>query len=58
VTAPEAARAQVIDLMDALKESLAKRVPDGKKPPAKAPRRVEPAAEAPRTTRRASGNKK
>jgi DNA end-binding protein Ku len=58
VAAPEAARAQVIDLMDALKESLAKRVPDGKKPPAKAPRRVEPAAEAPRTPRRASGSKK
>jgi len=56
VAAPEAARAQVIDLMDALKESLAKRVPDGKKPPAKAPRRVEP-AEAPRATRRASGKK-
>ena len=40
--APEAARAQVVDLMEALKESLAKRVPDGKKPPAKAPRRAEP----------------
>ena len=56
--APEAARAQVIDLMDALKESLAKRVPGGKKPPAKAPRRVEPAAEAPRpAAKRASGKK-
>ena len=58
VAAPEAARAQVIDLMDALKESLAKRVPGGKKPPAKAPRRVEPAAEAPRpAAKRASGKK-
>ena len=61
LAAPEPARAQVIDLMDALKESLAKRVPADKKPPAKAPRRIEPAAEAPapRTaTRRASGGKK
>ena len=51
--APEAQRAQVIDLMDALKQSLAKRAgtaaaqpadkagaPSAKKPPAKAPRRV------------------
>jgi len=50
---PEAQRAQVIDLMDALKQSLAKRaaavpapasdrpgVPSAKKPPAKAPRRA------------------
>jgi DNA end-binding protein Ku len=50
---PEAQRAQVIDLMDALKQSLAKRAagvpaasadkgagPTAKKPPAKAPRRV------------------
>src|SRR5438034_3590981 len=58
VAAPEAARAQVIDLMDALKESLAKRVPDGKKPPAKAPRRVEPAAEARPASKRAAGGKK
>jgi len=58
VAAPEAARAQVIDLMDALKESLAKRVPADKKPPAKAPRRAEPAAEAPRAAaKRASGKK-
>jgi DNA end-binding protein Ku len=57
--APEAARAQVIDLMDALKESLARRVPSEKKPPAKAPRRSEPAAEAPRpAAKRASGGKK
>jgi DNA end-binding protein Ku len=59
VAAPEAARVQVIDLMDALKESLAKRVPAEKKPPAKAPRRAEPAAEAPRPApKRASGSKK
>jgi DNA end-binding protein Ku len=51
--APEAQRAQVIDLMDALKQSLAKKagaaaappaakadVPIAKKPPAKAPRRA------------------
>jgi len=50
--APEAQRAQVIDLMDALKQSLAKRggggaqpadkaaAPGVKKPPAKAPRRI------------------
>ena len=61
LAAAEPARAQVIDLMDALKESLAKRVPADKKPPARAPRRIEPAAEAPapRTAaRRASGGKK
>jgi DNA end-binding protein Ku len=47
--APEAQRAQVIDLMDALKQSLAKRVgggeaapaaPIAKKPPVKAPKRA------------------
>jgi DNA end-binding protein Ku len=54
VAAPAAERAQVVDLMEALKESLAKRVPAEKKPPAKAPRRTEPAAEAPRPARRAS----
>ncbi len=45
---PEAQRAQVIDLMDALKQSLAKRAaapaeggtPSAKKPPVKAPRRA------------------
>ena len=35
---PEAQRAQVIDLMDALKESLARRPAPGKKPPAKVER--------------------
>jgi DNA end-binding protein Ku len=59
IAAPEPARAQVIDLMDALKESLAKRVPAEKKPPAKAPRRAEAAAPAPRAAaRRASSGKK
>jgi DNA end-binding protein Ku len=58
VAAPAAARVQVVDLMEALKESLAKRVPDGKKPPAKAPRRIEPAAEVSRpASKRASGKK-
>ncbi|MBI4242117.1 MAG: Ku protein, partial [Candidatus Rokubacteria bacterium] len=38
---PQVQRAQVIDLMEALKESLAKRVPKEKKPPAKAPGRAE-----------------
>jgi len=58
VAAPEAARAQVIDLMDALKESLAKRVPAEKKPGAKAPRRTEPADAPARVAKRASGGKK
>jgi DNA end-binding protein Ku len=58
VGSPEAPRAQVIDLMEALKESLAKRVPAEKKPTAKAPRRAEPAAEAPRAPKRATGGKK
>jgi len=56
VAAPEAARAEVIDLMEALKESLAKRVPAEKKPGAKAPRRDEPAAAA-RPAKRAAGKK-
>ncbi len=43
---PQVQRAQVIDLMEALKESIAKRVPpDGKKPPAKVTRRAEAKAE-------------
>jgi DNA end-binding protein Ku len=54
VAAPAQPRAQVVDLMEALKESLAKR-----KPPAKvAAKRVEPAkAEPVRAARRASGKK-
>ena len=54
LAAPAPERAQVIDLMDALKESLARRVPAEKKPPAKAPRRSESDAEAPRPAKRAS----
>jgi len=57
VASPEAPRAQVIDLMEALKESLARRVPAEKKPPTKAPRRAEPAAERPATKRAAGGKK-
>ncbi len=38
VAETQAPRAQVIDLMEALKESLAKRVPSQKKPPARATR--------------------
>ena len=54
--APQAQRAQVIDLMDALKESLAKRVASGAKAPlAKAKREAAPAPAAPK---RASGGKK
>jgi DNA end-binding protein Ku len=54
VAAPAPPRAQVVDLMEALKESLAKR-----KPPAKVtPKRAEPArAEPIRAARRASGKK-
>jgi DNA end-binding protein Ku len=48
VAAPEAPRAQVIDLMEALKESLAKRVASGEKRPlAKAKRAESDAAPAP-----------
>ncbi len=53
VAAPAAPRAQVVDLMEALKESLAKR-----KPPAKVtPRRAEPARAEPARARRAQGKK-
>jgi DNA end-binding protein Ku len=48
-SAAPAPRAQVIDLMEALKESLAKHAPTEKKPPAKVARRAEAKAEpAPR----------
>jgi DNA end-binding protein Ku len=61
---PQVQRAQVIDLMEALKESLAKRVPTAvpgqpdKKPPAKITRRVEAkAAEAPPARKAQAGRK-
>jgi DNA end-binding protein Ku len=59
--APPPARAQVIDLMEALKESLAKRVPAERKPPAKIAKKPEPKAEPVRGTapaKRAQGGKK
>jgi len=58
-TAAEAPRSQVIDLMDALRESLAKRaagVP--RKPPAKVADKARPAAAPPVPARKASGGKK
>jgi DNA end-binding protein Ku len=56
--APRAERAQVIDLMDALKESLARRVPAERKPPAKIgkPEVAEPARAPAR--KKAQGGKK
>ncbi len=55
---PQVQRAQVIDLMEALKESIAKRVPpDGKKPPAKVTRRAEAKAE-PAPARKAQAGRK
>jgi len=52
---PEVQRAHVIDLMDALKESLAKRAAPERKPPAKA----KPAAPAPaKPERRVQATKK
>jgi DNA end-binding protein Ku len=56
---PPVQRAQVIDLMEALKESLAKHAPAGdeKKPPAKVTRRAEPKAE-PAPARRAQAGRK
>jgi len=44
---PQVQRAQVIDLMEALKESLAKRVASGEKKPLAKAKRVEPAPAAP-----------
>jgi DNA end-binding protein Ku len=44
---PQVQRAQVIDLMEALKESLAKRVAAGEKKPLAKAKRAEPAAAAP-----------
>ncbi|MBI2155052.1 MAG: Ku protein [Candidatus Rokubacteria bacterium] len=56
---PQVQRAQVIDLMEALKESLAKRVPSERKPPAKMAKRAEAAPAAPAASaRKAQGGKK
>lgn len=49
--ATETPRAQVIDLMEALKESLAKRVPQEKKPPVKAIRAAAPTGKPERKAR-------
>jgi DNA end-binding protein Ku len=54
---PETQRAQVIDLMDALKESLARRPAPGKKPPAKIERPVAP-AKAERLEKKAQAGRK
>ena len=57
--APVAPRAQVIDLMEALKESLAQHAPTDKKPPAKVTRRAEARAEpAPASAKRAQAGRK
>jgi DNA end-binding protein Ku len=58
---PEAQRAHVIDLMEALKESLARRPAPGKKPPAKVERpaaSTAPAAKADRPERKAQAGRK
>ena len=59
---PQVQRAQVIDLMEALKESIAKRVPDGAaasaKPPAKVARRAEAKAEPAPPPRKAQAGRK
>ena len=56
---PEAQRAQVIDLMDALKESLARRPAPGKKPPAKVERPATPApAKLERAEKKAQAGRK
>jgi DNA end-binding protein Ku len=54
---PPVQRAQVIDLMEALKESLAKHAPAEKKPPAKVARRAEAKAE-PAQPRKAQAGRK
>src|SRR5262249_4085241 len=54
--APAPPRAQVIDLMEALKESLAKRVPPERKPPSKAaPKRAEAAPARAATAKKVQG---
>ena len=56
---PETQRAQVIDLMDALKESLARRPAPGKKPPTKVERPVAAApAKVERAEKKAQGGRK
>jgi DNA end-binding protein Ku len=55
---PEAQRAQVIDLMDALKESLARRPAPGKKPPAKVERPTAAPARIERAEKKAQGGRK
>jgi DNA end-binding protein Ku len=54
---PPVQRAQVIDLMEALKESLARHAPTEKKPPAKVARRAEAKAE-PAPARKAQAGRK
>ena len=56
--APEAPRAQVIDLMDALKESLARRPAPAKKPPTKVERRAPAPAKAERAEKKAQGGRR
>jgi len=56
-TGPEAHRAQVIDLMDALKESLARKPAPGKKPPAKV-ERLTATAKPDRVEKKAQGGRK
>src|SRR3989442_1929083 len=58
VASPQAPRAQVIDLMDALKESLAKRVASGEKRPLAKAKRSEQAAAPAAPPKRASAAKK
>ena len=57
-TGPEAQRAQVIDLMDALKESLARRPALAKKPPAKVERPAAAPAKVERAEKRAQAGRK
>ena len=57
-TGPRKERAQVIDLMEALKESLAKQTPRERKPLAKAPRAAAPARAAGAPARKAQAGKK
>jgi DNA end-binding protein Ku len=55
---PEAQRAQVIDLMDALKESLARKPVPGKKPPAKVERPAAAGAKVERIEKKAQAGRK